>query len=102
MDGNHGKFFEFKAGFGGSGNMGAPDSSHWLSVALEHYKPEANNPSWKGVHRTELIGKRGETPKFHVRYFEVQVRICTHARAHTHLYSPLPPQRFLFFGERGE
>eukprot|EP00854_Cymbomonas_tetramitiformis_P003444 gene3444-4328_t len=42
----------------------------WDRVPLEDYKPPADN-SWKGVTRTELIGKRGETPSFHVRYFEV-------------------------------
>ena len=71
VDGNHSKFLEFKANFSGSGAMGAEDSSHWLGVALENYKPEAENPSWQGVTRTELVGRRQESPKFHVRYFEV-------------------------------
>ena len=72
VHGNHGKFLEFKKGFGGSGVMGKEDSSHWLNIALENYKPEIDNPSWKGVNRTELIGRRDESPKFHVRYFEIQ------------------------------
>jgi len=71
VKGNHGKFLEFKKNFSGSGVMGEDDSSHWLNVALEMYKPEAGNKSWGGVTRTELIGKRDESTKFHVRYFEV-------------------------------
>ena len=75
IHGNHSKFLEFKKGFGGSNTMEAEeDSSHWLNVALESYKPPegVEKPSFKGVNRTELIGKRDESPKFHVRYFEVQ------------------------------
>ena len=50
--------------------MGGEDSSHWLNVALEVYKADAAG-TFKDVNRTELIGKREESPKFHVRYFEI-------------------------------
>lgn len=42
IDGNHGKFLEFKADFSQSGAAPAAeeeDASHWLNVALENYKP---------------------------------------------------------------
>ena len=42
----------------------------WKGVALEEYKETTE--SWKGITRRELIGKRGETPKFHMRYFEIK------------------------------
>ena len=54
VDGNHSKFLEFKANFSGSGAMGAEDSSHWLGVALENYKPEAGARAGKGLRGRSL------------------------------------------------
>jgi len=42
----------------------------WKDVPLESYKETTE--SWKGITRRELIGKRGETPQFHLRYFEIK------------------------------
>lgn len=42
----------------------------WKDVPLEAYKETTE--SWKGITRRELIGKRGETTKFHLRYFEIK------------------------------
>jgi len=41
IDGNHGKFLEFKADISQSGAAAAAeeDASHWLNLALENYKP---------------------------------------------------------------
>ena len=42
----------------------------WKHIPQEPYKRETD--SYKGVTRYELIGKRGETPLFHTRYFEIE------------------------------
>ena len=85
IQGNHGKFLEFKKGFSGSNQMGAEDSSHWMNVALENYKPPGGDkPNFKGVSRTELIGRRDESPKFHVRYFEVSPGGYSSLEKHEH------------------
>jgi ribulose-bisphosphate carboxylase large chain len=85
VQGNHGKFLEFKQGFSGSNKMGADDSSHWMNVALENYKPPGGDkPNFKGVSRTELIGRRDESPKFHVRYFEVSPGGYSSLEKHEH------------------
>lgn len=57
LEGNHSKVLEFLAGF------------EWAGVPLEPYKKDTAD--YKGITRRELIGKRGESPRFHVRYFEI-------------------------------
>lgn len=42
----------------------------WEGVDEEDYK--ATTETWQGISRRELIGKRGESPAFHVRYFEIE------------------------------
>ena len=42
----------------------------WEGVPVEDYKETTE--SWKGISRRELIGKRGETTGFHLRYFEIK------------------------------
>ncbi len=39
----------------------------WKDVPLEAYKETTE--IWKGITRRELAGKRGESGRFHVRYF---------------------------------
>ncbi|MEM7165450.1 MAG: cupin domain-containing protein [Planctomycetota bacterium] len=56
LDGNHSKVIR-NAGFA------------WAGVPLENYKDTTD--TWKGITRTELSGKRGESQDFHVRYFEI-------------------------------
>ena len=58
ISGNHSKVIRKLEGF------------DWEGVPLEAYK--ADTAAWKGITRRELVGKRGETAKFHVRYFEIQ------------------------------
>ncbi|MCW8137318.1 MAG: hypothetical protein KIT58_00230 [Planctomycetota bacterium] len=43
------------------------DGFTWAGVPLEPYKPTTE--TYRGVTRRELIGKRGESPRFHLRYF---------------------------------
>ena len=41
----------------------------WSSVKTEKYKQKDGN--WSAIVRNVLIGNRGETAKFHLRYFEI-------------------------------
>ncbi|MDA8433795.1 MAG: cupin domain-containing protein [Nitrospiraceae bacterium] len=41
----------------------------WRGVRDEPYKPEAGG--WSRIMRRVLVGGRGESAKFHVRYFEI-------------------------------
>jgi len=57
LEGNHSKVIRHSGAF------------EWEQILPEAYK--ATTESWKGITRRELIGKRGESPRFHVRYFEL-------------------------------
>jgi quercetin dioxygenase-like cupin family protein len=57
IDGNHSKVVRHNGDF------------TWADVPLEAYKKTTEQ--WKGITRRELVGKRGESPKFHLRYFEI-------------------------------
>lgn len=57
LAGNHSKVIRHVEGFG------------WPDVPLEPYKETTEH--WKGITRRELVGQRGESPRFHVRYFEL-------------------------------
>lgn len=41
----------------------------WSGVSDEPYKPVAGG--WEGIIRRVLVGRRGESAKFHLRYFEI-------------------------------
>lgn len=60
----------------------------WAGVALESYK--ADTATWKGITRRELMGKRGETTKFHVRYFEIQPGGHSTLEKHEHEHVVIP------------
>ncbi len=57
LEGNHSKVIRHRG------------ELRWEGIDAEAYK--ATTDTWKGVSRRELIGKRGESPRFHVRYFEL-------------------------------
>lgn len=76
MQGNHSKVIRFLSGFG------------WKGVALEDYK--ADSGTWKGVTRRELAGKRGETIRFHVRYFEIRPGGFSTLEKHRHEHVVIP------------
>jgi len=42
----------------------------WQGIKQEKYKPGGRE--WFNIVRQTLIGKHGETTKFHVRYFEIE------------------------------
>jgi ribulose-bisphosphate carboxylase large chain len=60
----------------------------WEGVPLEAYKETTE--SWKGITRRELIGKRGESPKFHVRYFELAPGGHSTLEKHEHEHAVIP------------
>ncbi|MCB1045233.1 MAG: cupin domain-containing protein [Acidobacteria bacterium] len=41
----------------------------WKYIPVEPYKKDSEN--YQGMTRRELVGKRGENTKFHLRYFEI-------------------------------
>lgn len=76
IEGNHSKVIRFKDGF------------DWADVPLENYK--ADSATWKGITRRELAGKRGESTKFHVRYFEIQPGGFSTLEKHVHEHVVIP------------
>ena len=72
LEGNHSKLIGRLAGF------------EWKDVPLEAYK--SNTETWKGITRRELVGKRGETVDFHVRYFEIQPGGYSTLEKHEHAH----------------
>ncbi|MBI3298803.1 MAG: cupin domain-containing protein [Elusimicrobia bacterium] len=76
IDGNHSKVIRFLEGF------------QWKDVIKEDYK--ADSDSWKGITRRELAGKRGESVKFHVRYFEIEPGGYSTLEKHEHEHVVIP------------
>ena len=56
--------------------------SLWQGTKLEKYKPASQD--WAHVIRQTLIGKRKETTKFHLRYFEIAPHGYTSFEVHKH------------------
>lgn len=56
--------------------------SLWQGTKLEKYKPASQD--WAHVIRQTLIGKRKETAKFHLRYFEIAPYGHTSFELHKH------------------
>ena len=54
----------------------------WSHVPIDDYKPEAG--SWRGVTRRVLVGESGESPLFHLRYFEIERGGYTTLEQHQH------------------
>jgi len=54
----------------------------WNHIQLADYKP--SDDSWKGVTRRVFVGETGESPKFHLRYFEVEKGGYTTLEQHLH------------------
>jgi quercetin dioxygenase-like cupin family protein len=74
--GNHSKVIRHAGGF------------NWADVPLEAYKETTD--TWKGVTRRELSGKRGESQRFHVRYFEVAPGGYSTLERHEHEHVVIP------------
>ena len=71
----------------------------WPGVPLEPYKPTTE--TYRGVTRRELVGRRGESPRFHLRYFEVAPGgFTTYERHdHEHVVVPLRGQGVVLLGD---
>lgn len=54
----------------------------WSRVPIADYKPE--DDSWRGVTRRVFVGETGESPRFHVRYFEIEPGGYTTLERHRH------------------
>ena len=76
LSGNHSKVIRKLAGF------------EWKDVPLEAYKTETAD--YKGITRRELVGKRGESAQFHVRYFEIQPGGHSTLEKHEHEHVVIP------------
>ena len=54
----------------------------WKGVKAGRYKDDGED--WSGIVRQVLIGGRGETAKFHLRYFEIKPGGCSSYETHRH------------------
>lgn len=54
----------------------------WSHIQPADYKP--TDDSWKGVSRRVFVGETGESPRFHLRYFEVDRGGYTTLEQHQH------------------
>lgn len=60
----------------------------WSEVPLEAYKDTTE--TWKGITRRELAGTRGESMRFHVRYFEIAPGGYSTLEKHEHEHVVIP------------
>lgn len=54
----------------------------WSHIEPADYKP--TDDSWQGVTRRVFVGETGESPQFHLRYFEVEKGGYTTLEQHLH------------------
>ena len=54
----------------------------WQGIKVEKYKQSSGN--WADIARQTLIGNKGETSKFHLRYFEIAAGGCSSFERHKH------------------
>lgn len=65
--------------------LGAPGTKggfEWNEVRPANYKPA--DATWKGVTRRVFVGETGESPRFHLRYFEIVRGGYTTLEQHRH------------------
>ncbi|MDP3542488.1 MAG: cupin domain-containing protein [Elusimicrobiota bacterium] len=77
IDGNHSKVIRRE-----------PGKFDWKDVPLEPYKNDT--AEYKGISRRELVGKRGESMNFHVRYFEIAPGGFSTLEKHEHEHVVIP------------
>ena len=76
LTGNHSKVIRHRGDF------------TWDGIEVEAYK--ATTETWKGIMRRELVGKRGESARFHVRYFELEPGGYSTLEKHEHEHVVIP------------
>lgn len=54
----------------------------WMGIEPEPYKTEAGG--WADITRWSLVGTRGESTRFHLRYFEIAPGGCSSLERHQH------------------
>ncbi|TAL25680.1 MAG: cupin domain-containing protein [Nitrospirae bacterium] len=54
----------------------------WQGIKVEKYKQSGKD--WSDILRQTLIGDKGETCKFHLRYFEIAPGGCSSFEKHKH------------------
>jgi len=64
------------------------ETFEWQGVEVEAYK--ATTETWAGITRRELVGKRGESTGFHVRYFELEPGGYSTLEKHEHEHVVIP------------
>ena len=67
---NVSKFFQHQGDF------------NWNHIDVKNYKSEGQ--SWKGVSRRVFTGETGESPNFHLRYFEIEQNGYSTLEQHEH------------------
>lgn len=60
----------------------------WRDIPVEPYKDTTE--TWKGITRRELSGKRGESQRFHIRYFEIAPGGYSTIEKHAHEHVVIP------------
>jgi quercetin dioxygenase-like cupin family protein len=54
----------------------------WAKIPIEKYKTDNN--MWKDISRQTIIGNKGESVKFHIRYFEIKSGGYSSYEVHKH------------------
>jgi|WetSurMetagenome_2_1015567.scaffolds.fasta_scaffold01459_6 quercetin dioxygenase-like cupin family protein len=54
----------------------------WTDIPMDKYKLVSGG--WHSISRQVLVGKRGESAKFHLRYFEIAPGGCSSLERHRH------------------
>jgi quercetin dioxygenase-like cupin family protein len=76
LHGNHSKVIRRGEGF------------VWDGIEREPYKETTE--TWRGISRLELLGKRGESTGFHLRYFEIAPGGYSTLEKHEHEHVVVP------------
>ena len=76
LTGNHSKVIRHRGDF------------TWTGIPLEPYKDTTD--TWRGITRRELSGRRGESQRFHVRYFEIAPGGYSTLERHRHEHVVIP------------
>lgn len=60
------------------------DDFTWQGVPVDKYKKIAAGDDWQNIIRQELIGTKGESTRFHLRYFEIKPGGYSSFETHKH------------------
>ena len=60
------------------------DDFTWTGVGIDEYKHTSAGKDWADIARQVLVGQRGESTKFHLRYFEIKPGGYSSYETHKH------------------